>query len=209
MLKGIDISYHNGEIDFAKVKSQVDFIIMRSGYGTKTIESKEVKFDIYYEEAKKNNIPVGTYWYCYAMTPEEALKEARTFLDKVKGKKFEYPVFYDVEEKNILNTGKENVKNIMKAFLEEVEKNGYLVGIYCSSYYLEHLVDDEIKNKYEIWVAEWNRNIDKPTKYQGKWDIWQYTSDGHIDGVQSQRVDLNYSNKNYFEIIKSKGKNGY
>jgi len=209
MLKGIDISYHNGEIDFAKLKSQVDFIIMRSGYGTETIKSKEVKFDIYYEEAKKNNIPVGTYWYCYAMTPEEALKEARTFLDKVKGKKFEYPVFYDVEEKNILNTGKENVKNIMKAFLEEVEKNGYLVGIYCSSYYLEHLVDDEIKNKYEIWVAEWNRNIDKPTKYQGKWDIWQYTSDGHIDGVQSQRVDLNYSNKNYFEIIKSKGKNGY
>ena len=58
-------------------------------------------------------------------------------------------------------------------------------------------------------MAEWNRNIDKPTKYQGKWDIWQYTSDGHIDGVQSQRVDLNYSNKNYFEIIKSKGKNGY
>ena len=209
MLKGIDISYHNGEIDFSKVKSQVDFIIIRSGYGTKTTDSKEVKFDIYYEEAKKNNIPVGTYWYCYAMTPEEALEEAKTFLNKVKGKKFEFPVFYDVEEKKILDTGKENVKNIMKAFLEEVEKNGYLAGIYCSAYFLENLVDDEIKNKYEIWVAEWNNNIDKPTKYKGKWDIWQYTSDGHIDGVQSQRVDMNYSNKNYFEIIKSKGKNGY
>ena len=60
MLKGIDISYHNGEIDFAKLKSQVDFIIMRSGYGTKTTDSKEVKFDLYYEEAKKQNIPVGT-----------------------------------------------------------------------------------------------------------------------------------------------------
>ena len=73
MLKGIDVSYHNGEIDFAKVKSQVDFIIMRAGYGTKKENSKEVKFDIYYEEAKKNNIPVGTYWYCYATNPEEAL----------------------------------------------------------------------------------------------------------------------------------------
>ena len=208
MLKGIDISYHNGEIDFAKLKSQVDFIIMRSGYGTKTTDSKEVKFDLYYEEAKKQSIPVGTYWYCYATTPEEALEEARTFLNKVRGKQFEYPVFYDVEEKNILNTGKENVSNIMRAFLEEVERNGYLVGIYCSAYYLKTLVDDEIKNKYEIWVAQWGQNRDKP-KYDGKWDIWQYTSDGHMDGIQSQRVDLDFSNKNYAEIIKSSGKNGY
>ena len=208
MLKGIDISYHNGEIDFSKLKSQVDFIIMRSGYGTKTINSKEVKFDIYYEEAKKQNIPVGTYWYCYAETPAEALEEAKTFLNKVKGKKFEYPVFYDVEEQNILKTGKENVSNIMRAFLEEVEKNGYLVGIYCSAYYLKNLVDDNIKNKYEIWVAQWGQNRDKP-KYDGKWDIWQYTSDGHMDGIQSPRVDLDFSNKNYAEIIKSSGKNGY
>ena len=208
MLKGIDISYHNGEIDFAKLKSQVDFIIMRSGYGTKTTDSKEVKFDLYYEEAKKQSIPVGTYWYCYATKPEEALEEARTFLNKVRGKQFEYPVFYDVEEKNILNTGKENVSNIMRAFLEEVERNGYLVGIYCSAYYLKTLVDDEIKNKYEIWVAQWGQNRDKP-KYDGKWDIWQYTSDGHMDGIQSQRVDLDFSNKNYIEIIKSSGKNGY
>jgi GH25 family lysozyme M1 (1,4-beta-N-acetylmuramidase) len=208
MLKGIDISYHNGEIDFSKLKTQVDFIIMRSGYGTQTTNSKEVKFDIYYEEAKKQNIPVGTYWYCYATTPEEALEEAKTFLNKVKGKKFEYPVFYDVEEKNILSTGKENVSNIMRAFLEEVEKNGYLVGIYCSAYYLTNLVDDDIKNKYEIWVAQWGQNRDKP-RYDGKWDIWQYTSDGQMEGIQSQRVDLDFSNKNYEEIIKSSGKNGY
>ena len=151
MLKGIDISYHNGEIDFSKVKSQVDFIIIRSGYGIKTTDSKEVKFDIYYEEAEKNNIPVGTYWYCYATTTEEALLEAKTFLNKVKGKKFEYPIFYDIEERKILNQGKENVSKIAKTFLEEVEKNGYLVGIYSSASFLENLFDDEIKEKYIIW----------------------------------------------------------
>ena len=208
MLKGIDISYHNGEIDFAKVKSQVDFIIMRSGYGVASVKSKEVKFDIYYEEAKKNNIQVGTYWYCYAMTPEEALEEAKTFLNKVKGKKFEFPVFYDVEEKSILNQGKEIVSKIIKTFLEEVEKNGYLVGLYSSASYLENLVDDEIKDKYIIWVAQWGKNIDKP-RYNGKWDIWQYSSKGHIDGVQSQNVDLDFSNKNFEEIVKEQGKNGY
>ena len=208
MLKGIDISYHNGEIDFSKVKSQVDFIIMRSGYGKKTTNSKEVKFDIYYEEAKKNNIPIGTYWYSYANTPEEALVEAQTFLNKVKGKKFEYPIFYDVEEKSILNQGKEIVSKIIKTFLEEVEKNGYIVGLYSSASYLENLVDDEIKDKYIIWVAQWGKNIDKP-RYNGKWDIWQYSSKGHIDGVQSQNVDLDFSNKNFEEIVKEQGKNGY
>ena len=208
MLKGIDISYHNGEIDFSKVKSQVDFRIIHSGYGTKTTDSKEVKFDIYYEEAKKNNIPIGTYWYSYANTPEEALVEAQTFLNKVKGKKFEYPVFYDVEEKSILNQGKEIVSKIIKTFLEEVEKNGYLVGLYSSASYLENLVDDEIKDKYIIWVAQWGKNIDKP-RYNGKWDIWQYSSKGHIDGVQSQNVDLDFSNKNFEEIVKEQGKNGY
>ena len=208
MLKGIDISYHNGEIDFSKVKSQVDFIIIRSGYGTKTTDSKEVKFDIYYEEAKKNNIPVGTYWYCYATTTEEALLEAKTFLNKVKGKKFEYPIFYDIEERKILNQGKENVSKIAKTFLEEVEKSGYLVGIYSSASFLENLFDDEIKEKYIIWVAQWGKNIDKP-KYNGRWDIWQYSSKGHIDGVQSQFVDLDFSNTNFIEIVKEKHKNGY
>ena len=160
------------------------------------------------KKPKKNNIPIGTYWYSYANTPEEALVEAQTFLNKVKGKKFEYPVFYDVEEKSILNQGKEIVSKIIKTFLEEVEKNGYLVGLYSSASYLENLVDDEIKDKYIIWVAQWGKNIDKP-KYNGKWDIWQYSSKGHIDGVQSQNVDLDFSNKNFEEIVKEQGKNGY
>ena len=100
------------------------------------------------------------------------------------------------------------MSKIIKTFLEEVEKNGYLVGLYSSASYLENLVDDEIKDKYIIWVAQWGKNIDKP-KYNGKWDIWQYSSKGHIDGVQSQNVDLDFSNKNFEEIVKEQGKNGY
>ena len=70
-LKGIDVSYHNGDIDFEKIKSQIDFVIMRAGYGNKTIDSKEVKFDIYYEDAKRNNIPVGTYWFVMHIHPKK------------------------------------------------------------------------------------------------------------------------------------------
>ena len=204
-LKGIDISYHNGDVDFSKIKSQIDFVIMRAGYGDK-INSKEVKFDIYYEDAKKNNIPIGTYWYCYAKNSDEALIEAKAFLSKVKGKKFEFPVYYDVEEESILNSGPENVNAIIKTFCEELEKNNYYCGLYSSSYYLKSLISEEIKQKYAIWVAHWG--VDKPS-YEGTWGIWQYTSDGHMDGVQSDRLDLDVAVINYEPIIKFLGKNGY
>ena len=206
-LKGIDVSYHDGNIDFVKVKSQVDFVIMRAGYGNKTKEeSKEVKFDIFYEDAKKNNIPVGTYWYCYAMTPEDALVEAKVFLERVKGKKFEFPVYYDVEEPAVLDTGADNVNALITTFCGEIEKHGYYCGLYCSTNYLNNLIFDEVKNKYAIWVAHWN--VDWPT-YKGPFGIWQYTSDGHMDGVESERVDLDLALVNYEPIIKFLGKNGY
>ena len=205
-LKGIDISYHNGDVDFSKIKSQIDFVIMRAGYGDKIINSKELKFDIYYEDAKKNNIPIGTYWYCYAKNSDEALIEAKAFLSKVKGKKFEFPVYYDVEEKSIFDSGSENVNAIIKAFCEELEKNNYYCGLYSSSNYLKNFVSEEIKQKYAIWVAHWG--VDKPS-YDGTWGIWQYTSDGHMDGVQSDRLDLDVAVINYEPIIKFLGKNGY
>ena len=204
-LKGIDISYHNGEIDFSKIKSKIDFIIMRAGYGKK-IDSKEIKFDIYYEEAKKDNIPIGTYLYCYALTPEESLLEAKAFLKKVNGKKFEFPVYYDVEEKSILNTGSKNVEALINTFCEELEKNGYYCGLYSSANCLDNIITDKIKQKYAIWVANWG--VDKPM-YKGPWGIWQYSADGHMDGIQSQKIDLDLAITDYEPIIKSLGKNGY
>ena len=206
-LKGIDVSYHNGEIDFAKVKTQVDFVIMRSGYGNKTDDSKEVKFDIYYEDAKKNNISVGTYWYCYALTPEEALVEAQTFMKKVKGKKFEFPVYYDVEEPSVLETGSENIKNMINTFCGEIEKNNYYCGVYGSLNRFKDLFPKEIYQKYAVWVAAWMD--EKPVIDGTSWGIWQYTSDGSMDGVESERVDLDVAEVNYEPIIKFLGKNGY
>ena len=78
---------------------------------------------------KQNNIPVGTYWYCYALTPEEVLEKAKLFMKKAKGKKFEFPVYYEVEELEVLATGSENVKNIINTFCGELEKNNYYYGV--------------------------------------------------------------------------------
>ena len=202
-LAGIDISRHNGEVDFSKVKPQVDFIIMRAGYGSSDID---IKFEVNYEGAKKNKIPIGVYWYCYAETPEKALIEAQYFLSIVKGKQFEFPVYYDVEEQSILDTGAENVNAIIKTFCEELEKNNYYCGLYSSSNYLKGLIYEEVKQKYAIWVAHWG--VIKPS-YEGPWGVWQYTSDGHMDGVESERLDLDLAVINYEPIIKFLGKNGY
>ena len=206
-LRGIDVSYHNGEIDFSKVKSQVDFVIMRAGYGIKDQDSKEIKFNIYYEDAKKNNIPVGTYWYCYALTPEGALQEAQVFLKKVKGKKFEFPVYYDVEEPSVLATGSENLKNIINTFCGELEKNNYYCGVYASLNVFLKTFPPEIYQKYAVWVAYWSEN--RPKINGTSWGIWQYTSDGNMDGVESPRVDFDTAEINYEPIIKFLGKNGY
>ena len=105
-MKGIDVSVHNGNIDWGKVKADgIDFAILRAGFG-KLEKQKDEKFEQNYAGAKAAGIPVGAYWYSYAMTPEEAEQEADVFLSVIKGKQFEMPVYFDLEEKKQFDLGK-------------------------------------------------------------------------------------------------------
>ena len=202
MYKGIDVSEHQGKIDWTKVTA--DFAILRAGYG-KVISQKDKQFENNYAGAKAKGIPVGAYWYSYATTPEEARKEADVFLEVLKGKQFEYPVFYDVEEKKQLDLGKDKVSAIIRAFLEEVETAGYWVGLYMSASPLNTLVADTIKHRYAIWVA--NIGVSKPS-YNGAYGMWQYSWKGNIDGISGD-VDMDYGYVDYPAQIKAKGLNGY
>ena len=99
MSKGIDVSRHNGAIDWKSVKDDgVEFAIIRAGYG-KVISQKDAWFERNYQGCADNGIPCGAYWYSYALTPAEAEAEARVFLEAIKGKQFLYPVYLDIEEK--------------------------------------------------------------------------------------------------------------
>lgn len=205
MYKGIDVSSHQGKIDWGKVKaSGVQFAILRAGYG-KISTQKDSCFESNYAGAKAAGIPVGAYWYSYAMTPEEARKEADVFLEVIKGKQFEYPVFYDVEEQKQFNLGKDKVSAIIRAFLEEVESAGYWVGLYMSASPLSSYVADTIKQRYCIWVA--NYGVSQPS-YAGAYGLWQYSCTGRVDGINGN-VDLDYSYTDYPPQIKAKGLNGY
>lgn len=204
LMKGIDASVHNGNIDWQKVKnSGIQFAILRAGYG-RELSQKDAHFEENYRNAKAMNIPIGAYWYSYVMTPEDAKLEADVFLSVIKGKQFEMPVYFDLEEKKQFDLGKEKVSAIMRAFLEKVEKADYFVGLYGSASSLTTHTADDIKFRYTIWLAHWTDQ----TNYSGNYGIWQYSSEGKVNGINGN-VDMDICYKDFPTIIKNKGLNGY
>lgn len=203
-MKGIDVSVHNGDIDWGKVKADgIDFAILRAGYG-RLVSQKDERFEQNYAGAKAVGLPIGAYWYSYAMTPEEAELEADVFLSVIKGKQFEMPVYFDLEEKKQFDLGKEQVSAIMRAFLKKVESAGYFVGLYGSASSLTTHTADDIKSWYTIWLAHW---VDQ-TNYSGAYGIWQHSEKGKVAGINGN-VDLDICYKDFPTIIKGKGLNGW
>ena len=204
MTKGIDVSKHNGKIDWQKVKADgIQFAILRAGLG-RLASQKDDKFEENYANAKAAGISVGAYWYSYATTVDVAKEEARACIEVLKGKQFEYPIWFDQEEKSILDTGKANCSAMIRAFCDELEKSGYWAGLYTSRAFLASHVTDDIKSRYSLWVAEWGDKLN----YAGTVGIWQHSSTGSVSGI-SGNVDLDVSYKDFPALIKSKGLNGY
>lgn len=203
-MKGIDVSIHNGNIDWNRVKKAgIQFAILRAGYG-KVASQKDKKFEDNYTGAKAAGIPVGAYWYSYATTPDEAKQEAEVCVSILKGKQFEFPIFFDQEEKATLDTGRANCSAMVRAFCEVLEKNGYWVGLYTSRSVLSTHIEDDIKTRYALWIAEWGSKLN----YSGTVGLWQYSEKGKVDGI-SGNVDLDMAYVDYAMKVKAAGLNGY
>lgn len=204
MIKGIDVSKWQGNINFQKVKySGISFVIIRAGYG-KLPSQKDKCFEENYCKAKAAGFDVGTYWYSYAMSVDEAREEAKACLSVIKGKQFEYPVYFDLEEQKQFAKGREFCDSIVNAFCGELEKNGYFAGLYISRSPLERFISESTAKKYALWVAEYNSRC----RYNGDYGMWQYSSKGKVNGI-SGNCDMNYCYKNYPSVIKNGGFNGY
>lgn len=202
--KGIDVSKWQGRINWPLVKSDgVQFAMIRSSFGWGK-DNKDVFFETNYENAKKVGIPVGAYHYSYARTVAEAEKEADLCYSIIKGKTFEYPIAFDMEESNVASLGKERVSQIAKAFCDRMENYGYYVSIYANKHWLENYFTDEIFNNYDIWLAQWGN---KPT-FQKTYGMWQKSAKGRVEGIQGY-VDLNEAYKHYPSIMKYNGLNGF
>ena len=199
---GIDVSEHQGIIDWDRVKTsgKVDFVILRAGYGK---ESSQVdkQFERNYSECKQLNISVGAYWYTYATTAVEAKQEASVFFRTLAGKSFEYPVAFDIEEKSSLIRASE----LCEAFCSELEKAGYGIAVYSFKNAFENNITSEITNKYETFLS--HVSVEQ-TDYSGDYGLWQYSWTGRIDGISGD-VDLDYAYTDYPTIIKFAGLNGF
>jgi hypothetical protein len=210
----IDVSHHNGDVDFKAIKSAGIYgVIIRAGYG-KLISQTDKRFEENYEKAKAAGLKVGAYWYSYAYSTAEAELEALTFLDVIRGKCFELPVYYDVEEDKHLSLGKAKVSAIIKTFCDTVEKAGYFVGVYSADSWFKDYIDDDVKRRYTCWVAH-VENV-KP-KYIAKYDMWQYTFKATFPNntqiIKGKTIktpfDCSYLYKDFETIIKAKNLNGY
>ena len=190
-IKGIDVSKHNGKIDFKKVKdSGIQFVIIRIGYGG-SVPVKDERFEENYKNAKANGLKIGTYLYSYANSDSDVEAEVKAILKWLDGKNFDLPFYLDVEDNK--TQGKLSVNeltNYIYNICEKVEKAGYFTGIYASKNWLETKLDMNKLNRFTIWLAQWTTN---PT-YQGTYAMWQYTSDGSVNGING-RVDMNYQVK--------------
>ena len=187
MLKGIDVSHHQGAIDWTKVKA--DFALIRAGYG-KYAWQEDPYLEANIQGAAARNIPIGVYWYSYADTIAEAKQEAEVCLTVINPykDKIVLPVFFDQEyEPAILAAGNSIRTECCVAFIKAIEAAGYKAGLYGSQDWLDNKIDDsQIPETATVWVAQYSNKC----TYKGRYTIWQYTSSGKVDGIKG-RVDLN------------------
>lgn len=196
---GIDVSKHNGEINWSTVKSRgVDFALLRC-YALK----KDETFDQNYFGATANRIAVGAYVFMYAENETEAREEAQGTLDALAGRFLDLPLFLDVEYKKVIALDKETVTNLMLIELEMFRAAGYKPGIYTSLSYIDTYMDSSRLRDYAWWVARWTREQPQTYTFQDEFfyslkkpncDVWQFSNagDGSYFGMSSAYVDLDF-----------------
>lgn len=215
MIYGIDLSKHNGLVDFKKVKEQgVKFVILRCGYASLSNRSnlyKDPKFEEYYKGAKEVGLNVGVYFYSRCNTTATALSEAKFILNTIKDKELDYPVWLDVEDVSTLKSvTRETMTNVIITCLNYIQSQGYYVGMYTGAYILkDYLVENKLTS-YDKWIAQWSKSC----TYKGTYGMWQFGGETNIlkspkvQGVSSASCDQNYALIDYANIIKARGLNG-
>ena len=205
-IKGIDVSRWNGVIDWPTVANYgMGFAILRITEKGNVIDST---FEANYKGCTANSIPVGVYKYSYAVNVSEIQYEAKKVIEALNGRKLDYPVFLDIEDKCQENLSKHLMMRMINAFREIIIKAGYQFGIYCGYSWYQYQLPEDAK-KYDCWLAAYPSQDDgtmqirlKPAAGIG----WQYSSKAKIPGI-SGTVDRNIFYKDYNEAKDIKKEN--
>lgn len=196
--KVIDVSHHNGTIDWESVKaSGIDGAIIRCGFGSDIASQDDTQWERNADECTRLGIPFGVYLYSYATTDSMAKSEAEHVLRLIKGYKLSYPVYYDLEENGTESGAAERAR----IFCEAIEAAGYWAGVYANKNWWDNYLTG--LTEYTRWVARYNSTLGMDNV-----DMWQYTSDGSVTGI-SGRVDMNHCYRDFpKEITGSSGGSG-
>lgn len=199
-IKGIDVSKHQGEIEWDKVAGDgVSYAFIRAGYRG-SAEGKLVEDEFFtdnIEGAAENGIDIGIYFYTQAMTPEEAQEEAELVLELIEPYEVSYPVVLDLEETESASARtakmtKEEYTKAAIAFCEKIKEAGYTPMIYGNLKTFMIMLDLEQLEDYEKWFAYYDEAVYFPYAF----NIWQYSAKGDIAGIKGD-VDLNICMKDY------------
>lgn len=200
--KGIDISTWQKPalINYDILAKEIDFAILRVGYtGSATGRSyaKDAEFETHYAQLSKRGVPIGVYWFARSVSPEIAVQEANEVLKHIRGKKIEFPIYYDTED-NVYQrpAGRAAVTAAAKAFCEHIEKAGYYVGIYASASWFRTMLDMSQLSQFDTWVAHYG--VQQPGYSPA--GMWQYTDKGRLPGYSGD-LDLNIAYRDYKRII--------
>ena len=202
MIKGIDVSAYNGTIDWGTVASYgMDFVFIRITEKGNVVDSF---FERNYKGCVDNHIPVGVYKYSYALNVSEIQKEARKVIDTLNSRKLDYPVWLDLEWDKQKALGTKKISELAEAFIKIIVDAGYKAGIYCNAkeWYESSIIGDDLKQKYDFWIASYPDNDDGTMKERLKPSYgvgWQYSSNAKIPGVPTS-VDRNVFYKDYTKI---------
>ena len=200
MLKGIDVSGWQGNIDFNAVKeSGVDFVIVKAGEKYSTVGTWETN----YANAKKAGLMVGAYWYSYATTLDEGRFEAQAFADALHGKQLDFPVYFDIERGEQFDRGKNFCSELTETFCGVLEKAGWYTGVYCSTNWFKSHMTDTVKLSRPAWIADYRGGC----FYDGAYGMWQYDA-AAVSGVEFD-CDRNWGYVDYSGYIRENKLNGY
>ena len=198
--KGIDVSKWNGTVDWNKVKaSGIDYVIIRAGFGSSTVDPY---FHSHIQGAINAGLEVGVYWFSYATNEAKAKTEAQKCIDTIAPykDKISYPVFFDFEYDSVDYAIKQGVAitkdlatNMANTFLDYVESQGYMSGLYTNNDFGSRYFSKELLTSSYLWVAQYSSVCTYPTPYM----MWQYTDKGTIEGIGTSSspkyFDMNYT----------------
>ena len=211
---GLDVSEHQGVgFNFQNVKNAgYSYVILRCGF----VSRKDYRFEEYYNAARQAGLNIGVYFYSYATNAAAASREADLCLSYIKGKKFEYPVYFDFEDPSANSRNGNTAYSICRAFMDKVSAAGYLTGLYGYAGWMDAQnyggawvpIDSICGNKYELWMANYydSNGAHFRDNYSRRFGMYQYTSTNVVNG---RNVDTNMCFKDYPSIVKKYGFNGY